>query len=122
MRAIANLGEELGLGVITPVAGIYQPVRLAFEKSRGAFECEHDAEDKSGDPVEVDLSSRGIVSGDRVESIEAFIEQGVEFANRAAEGISEGCLEHEPGSCPDDLESPIVRERGIGTSEASGTY
>ena len=122
MRAIANLGEELGLGVITPVAGIYQPVRLAFEKSRGAFECEHDAEDKSGNPVEVDLSSRGIVSGDRVESIEAFIEQGVEFANRAAEGISEGCLEHEPGSCPDHLDSPIVRERAIGTSEASGTY
>lgn len=122
MRAVANLGDELDLGTITPVAGIYQPVRLTFENSRGAFECEQDTRDESGDPVKLDLLSRGTIEVDGVESIEAFIEQGVDFANRAVEGISAGCLDHEPGSCPGHLDSPIVRGRAVDTSEASGSY
>jgi ATP-dependent helicase/DNAse subunit B len=94
---------------LDPVAGIYVPVRLGGEKSRGAFE--------SDERTAAEMAMRGVSSRDKVDSLAEFIESGLETAADAVRAIKAGRLDHDPALCPDHFEHPAVRSVGEADAE-----
>lgn len=89
---------------LNPVAGIYVPVRLGGEKSRGAFE--------NDERVHAEMRMRGVADRDKVDDLNEFIANGLESAAVAVAGIRSGILDHDPALCPDHFEHPAVRDTG----------
>lgn len=94
---------------LRPVAGIYVPVRLGSEKSRGAFE--------SDDRIVAEMTMRGAAPRDKVDDLSEFIAKGLETASAAVAAIKSGVLDHDPALCPDHFEHPAVRNTGQADEE-----
>jgi ATP-dependent helicase/DNAse subunit B len=94
LHALAQGGQDSGL---TPVAGIY--ISLRDGARRGAFA-------EQFVPVAGDW---GLVSTDgKGDSLEAWIEEGLEIAGAAMEDLLSGRIQHDPNECRHHLDHPAV--------------
>ncbi len=85
-----------------PVASLYVPLRQVAETSRGAYSAEARGE----------MVRRGASTSDGVEDLDDFIDRGVALANKAAQGILSGEIEHGPAGCPDHFSHASVPDSG----------
>jgi hypothetical protein len=63
------------------------------------------------------MAMRNVVSRDKVDDLDEFIENGLETARQAVAAIRSGILDHDPALCPNHFDHPAVRNTAEATDE-----